>query len=214
MEAFLDLYHQAHDPAYPLVCFAEGCKQLLSERYDPYPARPGRPARYDYSYSRRGVCNLFMCFDPLTGKRDVVCFRQRTKREWAQWVKHLIDDLYPPPQASRIHLVLDNLNTHTLAALYLHFSPQEARRLASKLELHYTPKHGSWLNMAEIELSVLARQCLDRRMDSISLVQHEIATWQHQRNASSATIDWRFTTEDARIRLKHLYPQLSSLTQY
>lgn len=204
MEAILDLYQQAHDPAYPLVCFDEGCKQLLSERRDPYPARPGRPARYDYSYSQIGVCNLFMSFDPLTGKRDVLCFQRRTKHEWAQWVKHLVDDLYP--EAIRIRLVLDNLNTHTLGSLYLHFSPQEARRLASKLELHYTPKHGSWLNMAEIELSVLARQCLDRRMDSISWVQDEIATWQHQRNVSSATIDWRFTTNDARIRLKHLYP--------
>jgi hypothetical protein len=204
MEAILDLYQQAHDPAYPLVCFDEGGKQLLMQRQQAYPARPGRPARYDYAYLRMGVCNLFMCFDPLGGQRDVLCFRQRTSREWAYWVRHLVDDLYP--HAIRIRLVLDNLNTHTLAALYTHFPPDEAHRLAAKLELHFTPKHGSWLNMAEIELSVLARQCLDRRMDSLDLVQAEVAAWQSARNAAAATIDWRFTTADARIRLKHLYP--------
>jgi len=204
MEAILDLYQQADDPAYPLVCFDEGCKQLLGEYRQAYPARPGRPARYDYAYFHTGVCNLFMSFEPLRGRRDVVCFRQRTQREWAQWVKHLVDDLYP--EAVRIRLVVDNLNTHTLAALYHYFPPHEARRLASKLELHFTPKHGSWLNMAEIELSVLARQCLNRRLDSLALVQAEVAAWQAQRNAAAATIDWRFTTADARIRLKHLYP--------
>ena len=204
MEDILDLYQAAPDPAYPVVCFDEGAKQLLGERRQAYPARPGQPARYDYSYFRTGICNLFICFLPFSGQRDVLCFRQRTKREWAQWVKHLVDDLYP--EATRIRLVLDNLNTHTLSALYLHFAPDEAHRLASKLELHYTPIHGSWLNMAEIELSVLARQCLDRRIDSLSFVQDEVAVWQRQRNAAAATIDWRFTTADACIRLKHLYP--------
>lgn len=204
MEDILDLYQQVDDPDCPLVCFDEGSKQLLGESRQPYPARPGRPARYDYAYRHAGVCNLFMCFEPLRGKRDVVCYHRRTQQEWALWVKHLVDDLYPA--ARRIRLVMDNLNTHTLAALYLHFPPDEARRLAAKLELHYTPKHGSWLNMAEIELSVLARQCLNRRMDSLAFVQAQVTAWQAARNAAAASIDWRFTTADARIRLKHLYP--------
>lgn len=206
MEAILDLYQQPYDPLYPLVCFDEGAKQLLGETRPPLPLRPGQPIRYDYAYFRAGVCNLFLAFEPLRGQRDVLCFRQRTRREWALWVKHLVDDLYP--DATRIRLVLDNLNTHTLAALYLHFPPDEARRLAAKLELHYTPKHGSWLNMAEIELSVLARQCLNHRLDLIASVQAHVLAWQTRRNHSAATVDWRFTTADARIRLKHLYPNL------
>jgi hypothetical protein len=206
MEDVLELYQQPYDPAYPTVCFDEGCKQLLGETRKAYPARPRQLERYDYAYFRAGVCNLFLAFEPLTGKRDVVCCRQRRRQEWALWVKHLVDDVYP--QVVRIRLALDNLNTHTLAALYLQFPPQEARRLAAKLELHYTPKHGSWLNMAEIELSVLARQCLHRRMDSLTFVQTEVAAWQACRNAAAATVDWRFTTADARIRLKHLDPNL------
>lgn len=206
MEDILDLYHQPYDPLYPLVCFDEGAKQLLGETRPPLPLRPGHPLRYDYAYFRAGVCNVFMAFEPLRGQRDVLCFRQRTRREWALWVKHLVDDLYP--QALRIRLVLDNLNTHTLAALYLYFPPEEARRLAAKLELHYTPKHGSWLNMAEIELSVLARQCLNRRLDLIATVEAHVLAWQSRRNQAAATVQWRFTTPDARIRLKHLYPNL------
>lgn len=206
MEDILDLYQQPYDPLYPLVCFDEGAKQLLGETRPPLPLRPGHPPRYDYAYFRAGVCNLFLAFEPMRGQRDVLCFRQRTRREWALWVKHLVDDLYP--QALRIRLVLDNLNTHTLAALYLYFPPEEARRLAAKLELHYTPKHGSWLNMAEIELSVLARQCLNRRIDLIATVEAHIQAWQTRRNHAAATVQWRFTTADARIRLKHLYPNL------
>lgn len=204
MEDILELYQQPADPAYPLVCFDEGSKHLLGEYRVGYLAGVGRAARYDYSYFHTGVCNLFMAFDPISGRRDVVCYRQRTQREWAEWLKHVVDEVYP--QAVCIRLVLDNLNTHTLAALYRHFAPAEARRLARKVELHYTPKHGSWLNMAEIELSVLARQCLDRRMESMEQVAHEVAVWQTKRNADAASIDWRFTPDDARIRLKHLYP--------
>lgn len=204
MEHILDLYQQAYDSTQPLICFDEGCKQLMGEYRQAYPTRPGRPLRYDYAYLRTGVCNLFMTFEPLRGQRDVICFRQRTKREWATWVKHVVDDLYP--EAERIHVVLDNLNTHKLSALYRFFAPQEAHRLASKLQLHYTPKHGSWLNMAEIELSVLARQCLDRRLESVDQVRREVDAWQFQRNALAATVDWHFTTADARIRLKRLYP--------
>jgi hypothetical protein len=206
MEDVLDVYQQPYDPRYPQVCFDEGFKQLIGQHRQPLPLSPGKPMRYDYTYFPAGGVNLFMTFEPLQGKRDVLCFNQRTKHEWALWVKHLVDDLYP--DALLIHVVMDNLNTHDLSALYLFFPPEEAHRLASKLVIHYTPKHGSWLNMAEIELSILQRQCLDRRIHSRVFLETEVAAWQTTRNQSASTVIWRFTTHHARIKLKHLYPQI------
>jgi transposase len=167
---------------------------------------PGRPERQDYEYERGGVVNLFMFFEPLRGRRWVDVTEQRTKVDWAHQIKDLVDERYP--QAERIVLVMDNLNTHTPASLYEAFDPSEAKRLAEKLEIHYTPKHGSWLNMAEIELSVLSRQCLDRRVPDFETLQAEVACWQQRRDQAGGTIEWRFRTEDARLKLKRLYPSL------
>jgi hypothetical protein len=203
MENLLDVYEQPYDPAYPVVCMDEGLKQLLSEYHTPLPMRPGTPLRYDYQYFHVGNASLFMCFEPLRAWRQVWVYPQRTKREWALTIRALVAQF---PDATRIRLVLDNLNTHTLASLYEHFPPDEARALASKLELHFTPVHGSWLNMAEIELGVLGRQCLDRRLDRFSLLPSEVEAWWRSRNALAASVQWRFTTPDARIKLRHLYP--------
>ena len=182
----------------------ETSKQLVGETRTPLPAVPGRPPRIDYEFERHGVCNLFLFVEPLQGWRHVQVTQRRTKRDWAHAIRELVNVHYP--EAERIVLVLDNLNTHVGAALYETFPPAEARRLGQKLEVHYTPAHGSWLNMAEIELSVLSRQCLDRRIpDEPTLVQ-EVAAWEPRRNAHHTTIDWRFTTADARIKLRRLYP--------
>jgi hypothetical protein len=206
MEDVLDLYHQPHDPRYPLVCFDETSKQLVAEMRCPIPAAPGRPERYDYEYHRNGVCNLFMFFAPLEGWRHVKVTDRRTKVDWAQCMRELVDVHFP--HALLIRVVQDQLNTHNPAALYEVFEPQEAKRILDRLEFHYTPKHGSWLNMAEIELSVLSRQCLDQRIpDQIGLEQ-EVLAWQQPRNSRGATVDWRFTTDDARIKLKRLYPSI------
>jgi hypothetical protein len=206
MEDVLDLYHQPHDPRYPLVCFDETSKQLVAETHRPIPAAPGRPERYDYEYQRNGVCNLFMFFAPLEGWRHVKVTDRRTKVDWAQCMRELVDVHFP--HALLIRVVQDQLNTHNPAALYEVFEPQEAKRILDRLEFHYTPKHGSWLNMAEIELSVLSRQCLDQRIpDQIGLKQ-EVLAWQQPRNSRGATVDWRFTTDDARIKLKRLYPSI------
>jgi len=206
MEDVLDLYHQPHDPRYPLVCFDETSKQLVAETHLPIPAAPGRPERYDYEYQRNGVCNLFMFFAPLEGWRHVKVTDRRTKVDWAQCMRELVDVHFP--HALLIRVVQDQLNTHNPAALYEVFEPQEAKRILDRLEFHYTPKHGSWLNMAEIELSVLSRQCLDQRIpDQIGLEQ-EVLAWQQPRNSRGATVDWRFTTDDARIKLKRLYPSI------
>ena len=185
----------------------ETSKQLIKETRCPIPAVPGRPARYDYEYDRNGVCNLFMFFEPLAGKRHVSVTERRTKADWAMQIKQLLDVHYPT--AKKVTLVMDNLNTHTGASLYEVFQPNEARRLLDRLKIHYTPKHGSWLNMAEIELSVLSRQCLDRRIPDKATLTTEVAAWQQRRNISEAKVDWRFTTAEARIKLKHLYPTLS-----
>lgn len=203
MEDILDLYQQPYDAHFPLICMDEGAKQLLSEYQATLPARAGQPVRYDYQYFHCGVANLFICCEPLTGWRQVQVQQRRTKREWALAMQALVNHF---PDAQRIRLVLDNLNTHRLGSLYATFEPHEARRIADKLELHYTPKHGSWLNMAEIELSVLARQCLDRRLDRLALVEAEVSAWVAQRNQRASRVDWRFTTADARIKLKRLYP--------
>ncbi len=208
MEDVLSVYTRAYDSRYPIVCFDETSKQLVKETRLPLPPEPGQPKRYDYEYERNGVCNLFMFSEPLAGWRHVAVTKRRTKQDYAHQMKYLVDVRYP--QAERITLVHDQLNTHDPSALYETFEPKEAKRILDKLEIHYTPKHGSWLNMAEIELSVLARQCLDRRIPDQAALNREVAAWEKCRNAQSRTIDWHFTTEDARIKLKRLYPSILS----
>jgi hypothetical protein len=206
MEDVLDVYTRPYDPRYPQVCLDECSKQLLQESRAPLPVGPGQPQRVDYEYEREGVVNLFLVCEPLRGRRWVSVTERRTKVDWAQQIQALVDVWYP--EAERIVLVQDNLNTHTPASLYAAFPPAEAKRLADRLEFHYTPKHGSWLNMAESELSVLSRQCLDRRIPDTPTLQAEVAAWQTRRNAGGGKVDWRFTTDDARIKLKRLYPSL------
>jgi hypothetical protein len=207
MEDVLDLYHLPYDPDYPVVCFDESSKQLVLEKRIPIPAKPGQLERYDYEYKRNGVRNLFLFFSPLVSWRHVKVTQQRTHLEWAYCMKDLVDVHFPG--AIRIRVILDNLNTHNPAFLYQVFDPIEAKRIIDKLEFHYTPKHGSWLNMAETEFSVLSRQCLDRRIgDEASLIQ-EIAAWEDTRNMADATVDWQFSTHDARIKLKKLYPSIN-----
>jgi hypothetical protein len=204
MEDVLDVYTRPYDPARPVVCLDETSQQLLRDIQAPLLPAPGRPARVDYEYARGGVVNLFLCCEPLAARRWVAVTEHRTKVDWAHLIQDLVDQRYPA--AERIVLVMDNLNTHTPAALYDAFPPAEAKRLADKLEIHHTPKHGSWLNIAEIELSVLSRQCLDRRILSADALEVEVAAWQAWRDRTGGTVDWRFTTEDARIKLKRLYP--------
>jgi DDE superfamily endonuclease len=204
MEDVLEVYTRPYDPLRPQVCLDETSRQLLGDVSPPCPVAPGRPAREDYEYVRHGVCNLFLVTEPLAGWRHVTVSDRRTRIDWAHCIKDLVDIHYP--DAEQIVLVQDNLNTHTPASLYEAFPAAEARRLADKLELHYTPKHGSWLNMAEIELAMLAGQCLDRRLADRATLEREAAAWQAARNAAGRGVNWRFTTEDARIKLKHLYP--------
>jgi len=206
MEDVLDVYHRAYNGRISLVCLDERPVQLIGELRRPIPARSGRKARYDYEYKRNGVANIFMLFEPLKGKRQLQVTQRRTKQDWAKCVKWMVDELYS--DAEKIVLVMDNLNTHKKASLYETFVPAEAKRIANKLEIHYTPKHGSWLNMAEIELSVLSRQCLAERMDNIKRLEKEVMAWSEKRNAKEVKIDWRFTTDDARIKLKKLYPSI------
>jgi hypothetical protein len=193
-----------YDPLRPQVCLDETSRQLLGQVTPPMPLAPGQPAREDYEYQRGGVCNLFLATEPLAGWRDVMVSGRRTRIDWAHCIKDLIE--VHSPDAERIVLVQDNLNTHTPASLDAAFAPAEAKRLADKLELHYTPRHGSWLNMAEIELAMLAGQCLDRRLADRVTLEREVAAWQAARNRAGRGVNWRFTTEDARIKLKHLYP--------
>jgi transposase len=204
MEDVLEVYTRPYDPRFPQVCLDEGSKQLLADTRDPLPMRSGKPERIDSEYKREGTCSLFVACEPLTGKRVVQVREQRTKADWAQFVRELIEVHYP--EAEKIVLVLDNLNTHTPSSFYEIFAPEDAWRLSQKLEVHYTPKHGSWLNIAEIELSVLARQCLNRRLSSIQQMRQEVDAWQQERNQAQVTINWRFTAQDARIKLKRLYP--------
>jgi len=208
MEDVLELYHEPYDPLYPMVCFDETSKQLIKETRVPLPAKPGQGQRYDYEYERNGVRNLFLLFEPLAGWRHVKVTQRRTKKDWAKCMRQLVDEFYP--DAIRIRVVLGNLNTHNPAALYEVFEPAEARRLLDKLEFHYTPKHGSWLDMAEIEFSVLIRQCLDRRIPDAESLCREVAAWQIDRNANATKVNWRFTTEDARIKLERLYPSFDA----
>ena len=204
MEAVLDLYAEPADPKRPRVCFDECPYQLISEVRQPLPVKPGHPRRYDYEYKREGTCNLFMFVRPEIGWRHVQVTDRRTKQDFAHCMKDLVDVYFP--EAEIIRLVLDNLNTHAPAALYEAFEPAEARRIIRKLEFHHTPKHGSWLDMAEIEFSVLAEQCLDRRLPDSETVRGEVAAWEARRNAEHATIHWRFTTDKARSKLDRLYP--------
>jgi transposase len=206
MEDVLDVYHRPPDPARPLVCMDETSKQLTKEVRQPLPPLPGAPTRFDTEYERNGVANLFMLFAPHLGWREVTVTNQRTKLDWAHLMRDLVDVHFPT--AERIILVMDNLNTHSPAALYEAFPPADAKRVWDKLEIHYTPKHGSWLNMAEIELSALGRQCLDQRIPDGAALKEDVTAWNEERNATKVTIDWQFTTADARIKLKHLYPIL------
>jgi len=206
MEDVLEVYQRPHDPACPVVCLDEATKQLVKQTRLPMPAKPGQPARQDYEYERNGTANLFMLFAPLEGWRHVEVTDRHTALDYAQLLKDLSDRHFPA--ASKIVLVQDNLSTHKPAALYEAFPAAEARRLVERFEWHYTPKHGSWLNMAESELAVLSSQCLSRRIPDKHALIDEIAAWQESRNGSHAKADWQFTTADARIKLKRLYPAI------
>jgi len=208
MEDVLDVYCLEYDPRWPQVGMDEQSRQLIKETRTPLAAAPGKPQREDYEYERNGTANLFMFVEPLTGWRQVTVTERRTAVEWAHQIRDLVDVHYP--QAERIRLVMDNLNTHKVASLYEAFAPAEARRIAQHLEIHHTPKHGSWLNMAEIELSALTQQCLDRRIPDIDTLRRETTVWATERNARQKGVDWRFTTPDARIKLKRLYPQIQT----
>jgi transposase len=208
MEDVLEVYRRPYDSQRPVVCLDEQSKQLVKETRPTIPAKPGRNQRMDYEYERNGTANLFMRFEPLAGRRRVKVTDQRTKVDFAHAIRDMVDEDYP--EAKVIVLVMDNLNTHKPAALYEAFEPAEARRLIEKLEIHYTPKHGSWLNMAETELSVMTKQCLDRRIPDVATLRREIAAWERQRNKSRSKINWQFTTHDARIKLRKLYPSIQN----
>jgi hypothetical protein len=208
MEDVLAVYQRPLDPAYPVICMDETSKQLIGETRTVLPVAPGQPRREDYEYERQGVANLFLFCEPLTGWREVQVSERRTRTDWAGAMRDLSDRLYLASR--RITVVLDNLNTHGPASFYEAFAPEEARRLAERFEFHYTPKHGSWLNVAEIELSVLSRQCLDRRIGGLEELRSEIKAWQQKRNQASKAVDWQFTTAEARIKLKRLYPVIQA----
>jgi hypothetical protein len=205
MEGVLELYAEAYDPARPVVCFDEASKELHGQVAEPVPAEPGRTAKEDYEYTREGTANLFITVEPLAGRREVTVTERRTAKDFADQMRRLCDEWYP--EAVTIRVVLDNLNTHSPASLFTAFPPDEAWRLLRRLEFHYTPKHASWLNMAEMELSVLARQCLDRRIESREVLALEVAAWEAERNRLRIAIEWCFRVADARRKLAHLYPQ-------
>ena len=206
MEDVLEVYKRPYDSRRPVVCLDETSKQLIGEVRRPVPAAPGQVAHYDSEYVRNGVANLFMIVEPLAGRRDVEVTDRRTKKDYAQCLRKLSDELYP--DAEVIVLVQDNLNTHSPASLYEAFPPAEAKRLAERFEFHYTPKHGSWLDMAEIELGILGRQCLSRRIEDINTLRKEAKAWENGRNQAEAKVNWQFTTTDARIKLRRLYPSM------
>jgi hypothetical protein len=208
MEDVLEVYKRSYDRHFPVVCMDEQPMQLLEETRTPLPLEPGSPARSDYEYERKGTVNHFLFTEPLAGWRKVTIRDTRTRVDWAEEIRALLEKDYP--EAKKIVLVCDNLNTHKIASLYEAFPPREARRLVERLEIHYTPKHGSWLNIAEIELSVLTRQCLKRRIGNKSRLRKEVRAWQRHRNAQQKSVDWQFTTNDARIKLKQLYPQFQA----
>lgn len=204
MEDVLDLYAEPYDPKRPVICFDELPYQLLANICKPMPMKPGKAKRIDYEYKRMGTCNVFIFFQPLTGWRRILVRSTKTKIDFAECMKTLVDKWFP--EADEIRVVLDNLNTHTPVSFYDRFKPSEARRLTKNLDFHYTPKHGSWLNMAEIEFSVLSRQCLDQRIPTKGMVKRISSVWAERRTERKAMIDWRFSTEDARVKLKRLYP--------
>jgi hypothetical protein len=206
MEDVLEVYKRPYDPQRPVVCLDETSKQLIGEVRTPVPAAPGQIAHYDCEYVRNGVANLFMIFEPLAGQRDVEVTERRTKKDYAQCLRKLSDEVYP--EAESIVLVQDNLNTHTPASLYEAFEPAEAKRLAERFEWHYTPKHGSWLDMAEIELGILSRQCLSQRIDTMENLRRQVNAWENHRDEVQVKVDWQFTLPDARIKLKRLYPSI------
>ena len=206
MEDVLEVYKRPYDPKRPVVCLDETSKQLIGEVQPPVPATPRQVVQYDYEYVRNGVANLFMISEPLAGQREVEVTDRRTKKDWALCVRKISDEMYP--DAQKIVLVEDNLNTHSPASLYEAFEPAEAKRLADRFEFHYTPKHGSWLDMAEIELGILGRQCLSRRIDNVEDLRREAKAWNVARNAAGTKVDWQFTTETARIKLKRFYPSI------
>jgi hypothetical protein len=208
MEDVLDVYQMPYDPQVPMVCMDEQPVQLIKETRQPLPAAPGKPEKVDYEYERNGTANIFMFTEPLNGTRHVHVTEHRTAVDWANEIRDLLEVRYP--EAARVRLVCDNLNTHGIGSLYEAFPPEQARRLASRLEIHHTPKHGSWLNIAEIELSVLTMQCLDRRIPDMETLTKETQQWEQRRNESQKGVDWQFSTLDARIKLKRLYPQIQS----
>jgi hypothetical protein len=206
MEDVLGVSKRPYEPKRPVVCLYETSKQLIGEVATPVQATPGQVAHYDYEFVRNGVANLFMIFEPLAGQRDVEVTDRRTKKDYARCLKKIADEMYP--DAEVIVVVQDNLNTHTPASLYETFEPAEAKRLADRFEFHYTPKHGSWLDMAEIELGILGRQCLARRIDNVDALRREVAAWETDRDAAATKANWQFTTADARIKLRKLYPSI------
>ena len=206
MEDVLEVYARPYDPRRPVVCMDETHKQLIGEVREPLPVAPGQPERVEHEYVRNGVAQIFLEVEPLTGRCHVEATERRTRQDWARWIEGMLERRYP--EAERVVLVMDNLNTHGIESLYATYEPRHARQLAQRLEIHYTPKHGSWLNIAEIELSALCGQCLDRRIPSLAGMQREIGAWVADRNQRQTEIDWQFKTEDARIKLKSLYPQL------
>ena len=208
MEDVLDVYCLPYNPRFPVVCMDERPQQLIKGKRLNIPARAGQPMRQDYEYERNGVANIFMLTEPLAGWRHVNVTERRTDKDFAYQIKELVDRHYP--EAEKIRLVLDNLNIHKTGSLYETFTPEEARRLTRRLEIHYTPKHGSWLNIAEIELSALAQQCLNRYIENRESLVRETADWEHKRNERQKGVDWQFTTKDARIKLKRLYPQIQT----
>jgi len=208
MESVLDVYKTPYDKRYPVVCMDESPKQLIKQTRIPIPRKPGQDAKEDYEYSRQGVANIFMANEPLKGKRYIRIKSSKTKRDWAYFIRYIADQLYP--RAEKIRLIMDNLNTHKPSALYETFPPEEAKRIWDRFEFIYTPKHGSWLNMAEIELNVLMGQCLNRRIDNMINIRKEVKSWQQDRNNKKAKINWQFKTDDARVKLKRLYPTISS----
>jgi hypothetical protein len=208
MEDILDLYAQPYDDSSPVICMDEKPVQLLDEARNPIPLKPGKPQRYDSEYIRNGTGCIFLFTEPLAGWRHVTACQRRTKIDWAKQIQDLLEIYYP--DTPKIRLVMDNLNTHAISSLYEAFSPERARNLAKRLEIHYTPKHGSWLNIAEIELSALTRQCLGRRIPTILLLNQELAAWEVKRNSTQKSVDWHFTTSTARVKLRRLYPQIKS----
>ena len=208
MENVLEVYQRPHNPDFPVVCMDETSKQLVAETRQPLPPLPGEPARYDYEYERHGTANLFLFTEPLGGWRHVSVTERHTRLDWALQVRELLEVYYP--QAKRVTLVCDNLNIHSFASLYEAFPPEEARRLMARLELVHTPKHGSWLNIAEIELNVLTRQCFCQMIGDAAMLREQVAAWESERNAKQKGVDWQFTTANARIKLKRLYPKIQS----